>query len=73
MEIKFRSANPNPELDALLSIIKCEIVPRKGETVIIGSKMLEVTGVVYDFDTDKIEVYVTDWMETCKDETDLIN
>ena len=73
MEIKFRSANPNPELNALLSTIKCEIVPRKGETAVIGSKMLEVTGVVYDFDTDKIEVYVTDWMETCKDETDLIN
>ena len=73
MEIKFRSANPNPELNALLSTIKCEIVPRKGETAVIGSKMLEVTGVVYVFDTDKIEVYVTDWMETCKDETDLIN
>jgi len=68
MKVQFRSANPNPELDALLSTIKCEIVPRKGEAAVIGSKMLEVVGVVHNFDTDCIEVYVTDWSQTEEDE-----
>jgi len=73
MNIKFRSASPNPELDALLSLIECEIVPRKGETAVIGSKMLEVVGIVRNFDTGNVEVYLTDWSQTENDETDFIN